>query len=394
MNILLVTEEYGKLTKGLFRVWSTICARSSGENRTDVWVNCEHWLNSTDAPDLAGVDRVWTLPHPMPQTIATGATADIGLGPVAGVLRFCIRNFLALFFAPAVAIRLVWLARRRGIDRVICHHGGWPAGSFVRWVMLASPIAGPGRAVLVIHSFPSPYSRVFGVFQKAEERLIGRCAVEIVTVSQAAADALMQRNFGRQVRVIHNGLHTPAAAPPALLCGPEEPAVVGFLGALVPNKGAHVLLDAVSMLPRGFGCVIAGPGKADYVEGLRRHPANQTHRITFPGEVEDVDGFMAGIDVLVVPSIGFEAFGMVILEAMLHSKPVICSDFGGMKEIVVHGETGYVVPAGEAVALAEALQRLLNDRNLRLQMGNAGHHRLMDCFTAERMAEQYDALLA
>jgi glycosyltransferase involved in cell wall biosynthesis len=114
--------------------------------------------------------------------------------------------------------------------------------------------------------------------------------------------------------------------------------------------------------------------------------------VSFLGFHHDVDSFMARVDFLVVPSIAFESFGMVILEAMKHRKAVICTDFGGMKEVVQDGVTGLVVPAGDALALSKAMARLVADAGLRRQMGEGGYRRLNDRFTAEKMADQYDEL--
>jgi glycosyltransferase involved in cell wall biosynthesis len=84
---------------------------------------------------------------------------------------------------------------------------------------------------------------------------------------------------------------------------------------------------------------------------------------------------------------------MVILEAMKHSKPVICSNFGGMKEIVENKVTGLVVPSGDSISLAIALKKLLKNRNLRIKMGKSGYQRLNNQFRANQMAREYDKII-
>ncbi len=395
MNTLVVTEEYGKLTKGLFRVWSQLCqhgAHGDLDAGVDLMVNREHWLNDSEISNLDGIDRQHVFPLLMPQTLAIRVGGLLGHSRSAGAIRFVSRNLLSILFAPIFATWLALLVKKRGISRMVCHHGGWPGGAFVRWALLASPLTGIQKTILVIHSFPAPYSRLFGLLQRFEERAIGKCADEIVTVSYATATALSQRNFGKPAKVIHNGISANSALAVSKPTNPVKP-LVGFLGALIPNKGVHVLLDAAMQLPAGCRLTLAGPGDAAYTALLRSHPANTLHDISFAGELDDVGAFLATVDLLVVPSIRFEAFGMVILEAMQYSKPVICSDFGGMKEIVVDGKTGLVVPADNAIALAAAVSRLLADPDLRKRMGDAGNARLKKCFTAERMAEEYAALL-
>lgn len=396
MKTLVVTEEYGKLTTGLFRVWSLLCAQEAHGRNAELLVNHEHWLDQATAGRLAGITGVHRFPLSLPQTIAARVSSLLGRNRPAGILRFALRNLLNLLYAPMVAIWLAILVRRRGITHLVCHHGGWPAGPFVRWAIMASRLIGVDKTILVIHSFPAPYSRLLKGLQRIEERLIGLCASEIVTVSEAAAAALAQRNFRKQIRVIHNGMR---ASMPSLQAaqapeGDQARPLIGFLGALVPDKGAHVLLDALLKLTPGGRVALAGPGQAEYTAHLRAHPATVTWEVSFVGELDDVSSFLQQVDILVVPSIRFEAFGMVILEAMEHCKPVICSDFGGMKEIVVNGETGMVVPAGDPDQLAAAIATLEADPTLRKHMGTAGHARLRKCFTVERMAAQYAALLS
>jgi len=93
-----------------------------------------------------------------------------------------------------------------------------------------------------------------------------------------------------------------------------------------------------------------------------------------------------------MPSVRYESFGMVILEAMRAGKPVVCSDFSGMKEIVADGETGTVVPTGHVEMLAMAIERLLRDTSLRCCMGAAGRRRLAKKFSSCNMVRNYDCL--
>ena len=172
-----------------------------------------------------------------------------------------------------------------------------------------------------------------------------------------------------------------------------QSAALGFVGALYPLKGPHVLLDAFELVDIPCELALLGPAEVEYKKSLEQQAMRCGNKVTFLGFHQDVDSFMDRIELLVVPSIAYESFGMVILEAMKHRKPVICSDFGGMKEVVEHGVTGLVVPAGDKQALAKAIVALMSDAGVRRQMGEAGSRRLAEHFTSDKMAAQYEQLM-
>ncbi len=153
------------------------------------------------------------------------------------------------------------------------------------------------------------------------------------------------------------------------------------------------MLDAFRFVETPCELALLGPADATYLGELQARARRCKNKVTFLGFHDDVDSFMAQIDFLVVPSMAFESFGLVILEAMRHRKAVICTDFGGMKEIVEHGKTGLIVPAGDIRALAGSITDLLADMEATRRMGEEGYRRLEAQFTAERMVSQYDALV-
>lgn len=115
--------------------------------------------------------------------------------------------------------------------------------------------------------------------------------------------------------------------------------VFGYLGRVVPEKGVHVLIDALSQARINWSLIIAGVGPDDYLTDLKRRSAG---RVDFQGWTAPKD-FFAMIDVLVLPSLWPEPAGRTILEAYEHEIPVIATNRGGMPELVVSGVTGWVV---------------------------------------------------
>ena len=94
-------------------------------------------------------------------------------------------------------------------------------------------------------------------------------------------------------------------------------------------------------------------------------------------------------DICVAPSLWAEPFGMVAVEAMASGRPVVASNVGGLADSVVNGETGFLVPAGDPEALAEKLRALLDDADLRIEIGRRGRARVEDNFYWPRIVEKH-----
>ena len=162
---------------------------------------------------------------------------------------------------------------------------------------------------------------------------------------------------------------------------------------LAAEKGIAYLIDcvpAVRKLCPDVYFVVAGEGP-DRAELEKRSSTNESASVTFTGFRADVLNLIAACDIFVLPSLA-EPFGLVLLEAMALSKPVVATRCGGPTEIVVDGVTGILVPPGDSVALGVAIAKLAGDRDLRERMGRAGYLRFKERFTAARMAAETAAV--
>jgi glycosyltransferase involved in cell wall biosynthesis len=149
-----------------------------------------------------------------------------------------------------------------------------------------------------------------------------------------------------------------------------------LLGRLVPIKGADLLIDAVGPGTRTT-ILVAGDGPAR--SGLERRARERGVPALFLGTVDERRRaeLLAACDAVAVPSRVLEngrheGLPLVVLEAMWAGAPVVASDSGGIREIVRDGETGLLVPANDAAALARALERLRGDPGLRARLAAAG----------------------
>ncbi|MGA0593537.1 glycosyltransferase family 4 protein [Enterovirga sp. CN4-39] len=164
------------------------------------------------------------------------------------------------------------------------------------------------------------------------------------------------------------------------------PLRLGYFGRLIPDKGAHVLLQALQAIPaESWTLDIAGTGDETYIEQLKREAGRNVRFLGWTGAAP----FFAGIDVLVVPSIWPDPQPRVIFEAFSHGVPVLGSSAGGIPEQIDEGETGWLFDAGSVESLAAAAATLAADRSDR-RIRPASLERRLARLAPERVIAEYE----
>ena len=166
--------------------------------------------------------------------------------------------------------------------------------------------------------------------------------------------------------------------------------VLGTVARLVWFKGLHTLFaampDILKAHPDTTLLVIGdGPLKQE-LEGQARE-LGISEAIRFLGERNDVADLLVVMDMFVLPSVS-EGMPITILEAMSTALPVVATNVGGIPELVVDGQTGFLVSREQPNALAQAVIKLLGDENLRKKMGNAGKGRVAHVFSSRYMVAE------
>ncbi|HKO97111.1 MAG TPA: glycosyltransferase [Pyrinomonadaceae bacterium] len=163
------------------------------------------------------------------------------------------------------------------------------------------------------------------------------------------------------------------------------PRIVLGIGRLIYYKGFEFLIRSMTNIDGRLLIIGNGPLRAS----LEAEARNQgvADRVTFLGEVREVKPYVQAADVFALPSIArSEAFGLVQLEAMACGKPVVNTRLeSGVPFVSIDGITGLTVPPGDSVALASAINRLLDDKEIRDRMGAAGRLRVQEEFRADLM---------
>lgn len=175
---------------------------------------------------------------------------------------------------------------------------------------------------------------------------------------------------------------------------------VMFLSNLLIGKGVLVLLDALKLLmDNGCSFVCDVVGSETHEISIQRFDdeVNQRglkQRVEYHGKLygQDKESVFLNADIFVFPTFN-EAFGLVNLEAMQHGLSIVTTDEGGIPDIVKDGENGYLCEKNNPEDLAEKLMLLLNDKQLRLKMGQDGYKKYQEMFTLEIFEKRFTEIL-
>ncbi len=228
----------------------------------------------------------------------------------------------------------------------------------------------------------------------------------IIAISQGVKKVLVKGGINTlKIKVIPSGIdYSPfedAASSDYLrkeLSFEPEDFLVGIVAHLADHKGHEYLIEASRILkqkaPR-IKMIIVGDGPLQMKLSKKAKEIKVEEMVFFLGFREDIPQILASLDLFVLSS-KLEGMGTSIMDAMASSLPVVATRVGGIPEVVVDGETGLLVPPKNPEALAEAILRIYNNRELAEQLGQKGHEVVHAKFSAEAMAakiiKEYDRL--
>jgi glycosyltransferase involved in cell wall biosynthesis len=235
----------------------------------------------------------------------------------------------------------------------------------------------------------------------AIDRRLAKYTDAIVVNSRGVQTFYEQQGIARQkLRLIYNGVEkapAPTISREALLAElelPPDARLVGAVGRLWPQKRVKDLIwatDLLHVIRNDAHLLVIGDGpQRDVLERYARQCQIADH-VHFLGTRNDVPRLMPHFDLLWLAS-GFEGLPNVVMEAMATGVPVVASDIAGTNELVVSGETGFLVPLGDRAAYARCAHKILEDTALRARLGAAGRQRIESKFSVDAMVAAHAAL--
>jgi glycosyltransferase involved in cell wall biosynthesis len=303
---------------------------------------------------------------------------------------------------PASLLQLIGLIRRESIDLLHLHNS---PGAL--WGTLAAVLG--GLRIPIVRTEHCPYlPGSVPLIYRVLYPYLSKRAARIICVSDSARETFIDRfpALADRYTTIHNGIRPELFdnLPPKAECRqhfnlPAKAILLGTVGHLVPVKNQIDLIEALrlirSRVPEAH-LAIMGEGELETALKARASSLGVSESLSLIPATPRVELFFGALDIFALSSRS-EGMPLTLLEAMAAGLPVVATRVGGIPEVIEHGETGYLVPAGSPPMLAEQLSGLILNHETALEKGLRGRERVQRRFTAERMVTRiekvYDEVL-
>jgi len=255
---------------------------------------------------------------------------------------------------------------------------------------------------------PNPVPIVAHVRQEIEPAKVQRYQLHrveaVIAISRQVEQSLIAGGVSaKKVRTVYSGIDLSEKEPAhndqairQMIGLPNGAVLLGTVANLFPRKGYEVMFRALPAIVRAVPAVhyvIVGSDDHDYADRLTRlaQDLNIADRVHIVGFQDPVQPFLAALDLYVHPAL-MEGFGIAVVEAMAMGKAVVATTTGGLPEVVAQGETGLLVPPGDAESLAATVVSLLEDKVRREQMGLRGKMRAQERFSLDASVRHMEQL--
>lgn len=300
---------------------------------------------------------------------------------------------------PLSIYKLYRLLKSRKFD--IIHTHAYSAGTIGR---VSAFLAGIPIIISHNHSIYDYYHKYYHFVEWFLSLITDRVICISEAVNRFANET--QRINARKLITIHNGIDDVCTVTEKRcsdlkkeLCIPINHSVIGTIAHLEEHKGVKYFLESASLLlatRKDISFLLVGEGALKGELKKRCVDLKIEKNVIFAGERSDISEILFSIDIFVLPSLR-EGLPLAILEAMACGKPVIATNVGGIPEIVKNGVNGILVSPRDPEALYRAMGKLLNNREMREEMGRNGKKMCSESFNFKTMLEKienlYDFLL-
>ena len=314
------------------------------------------------------------------------------------VIVLCLQYFFLIYDI----LRLFFIFKKVKPDILQINNGGYPGAYSCIAAVFAAKLAKVKKTVFVINNIIVPYNSFFRYMEKPIDKFVKNNTTVFITGSNYAANKLRDLWDLPENKVIN----IPNTVMPRPIVDPKETVlrrlnitnnhiILGNIGLLIPRKGQRYLIEALAIVGKTFDnfenviLIIEGVGKEK--EHLKKLVSDLKleKNIIFLENEKNIFDIINILDIFILPSIEYEDFPNVILEAMILGKPVIGTRLAGIPEQIEDGINGFVVDTMDTKTLARAILTLLQNKDRRKEMGIKSLERFNGLFSYDSVINKY-----
>lgn len=385
-KILIVLEEIIQgIPSGVITVTDNLISKIYKENDIQIITNKTHWIlknknnfkyikkikkNKIKFSSYSELD--FYLKKKLPKLFI-----KLILLPIKFLIFFRMINYVYNFL------------KKNKFDLIINQSGGWPGGELNFAVSIASHLI-KIKNILIIHNLSSYKKNFFTQFIYIRDRVYNLTATHIITVSKICKLNLIKNTFLKKISVVKNGTNDFSKLKKITINKiNRKKFIIGFVGHIHERKGIETILEAIKYSQKEIQLIIIGGGNKNYLLILKKLAMKNDVDILFESLQKKPLNFYHRFDLFILPSKKFESFGLVVIEAMSCGKAIICSDFGGMKEIIVNNKNGLLFKKNNSEDLRKKIKYLKENEKISKKISKNAKLSYHKLYTSDIMVKNY-----
>ncbi len=309
---------------------------------------------------------------------------------------FILRKLFTFYFLITTFFSIHKKLKNKNFDYILINNGGYPGGLTSYLVIISSFIL-KKKVAMIIRNFPAHnYKKNLSMFIVRLIVIFFNC--KLISVSKSLKKSL-ENDAGidrKKIKVIYNGI---SLQNKKKFLKEKKRKIknysVGIFGRIESRKGHHHLIKAWKLVEKklpNLNLYIVGNGEMKYITSLKNiiniNKLNKK-KIIWLNYTNNIYTLLKQIDLVVVPSVKFESFGRIAVEAMALKKPIITSNFGGLKEVNINKKTGFTINVKDKKILSNKIIELMINKNKRKLFGSRGEKNYKKNFTSSMMSKKY-----
>ncbi len=385
-KILIVLEEIIQgIPSGVISVTENLIAGIYKKNNIYILTNKTHWISDKK-------DKFKFINKTKKVKFNLYTYSELNYFLQSKVFKIFFKIFLIpyrlLIFIYLIKYGYVFLKKNK-IELVLNQSGGWPGGEMNLAISIASYLV-KVKNILIIHNLSSYKKSFYSKFIYIRDSIYNITADKIITVSKSCRLNLYKNTSLKNIFIVKNGSNDFSKLKKLKIKKVKKRKfIIGYVGHIHERKGLETLLYSIKQTSNEIQFIIIGGGEKNYINKLKRIAHKNFIDILFVKLQKKTLNYYHYFDLFILPSKQFESFGLVLVEAMSCKKTIICSNYGGMKEIIINKKNGMLFKKNNSNDLKSKINYLRKNKKTSLMLSNNAKLTYHKLYTSKIMVENY-----